>query len=125
MRLAPVCGTLLLLALLTPAGAFPPPGPAGAGPSSIRTPPAPLLGGTTYYVTATGAGPTCSHAEPCRQISTALALVHPGDVILVADGTYSAFKVDGVRTPSSAPITIYAQGTHATISPGPRDSITI
>jgi hypothetical protein len=76
-------------------------------------------------VTPTGAGPTCSRADPCRQISTALALVHPGDVVLVADGTYSAFTVDGVRTPSSAPITIYAQGTHATISPGPRDSITI
>jgi hypothetical protein len=120
LRCAPLCGALLAVSAHP---SFPPPGPPGAGPSPARTPPVPS--GTAFYVSPTGAGATCTRAEPCRQISSALALVHPGDVVFVADGAYSSFSIDGVRAPSTAPITIYAQGTGAMVSPGRRDSIEV
>ena len=95
----------------------------GAGPPTTRTPPTPT--GSAYYVATTGSGGACTQAAPCRQISDAVTLVHPGDVIFVGDGTYAAFTVDGLDGTAAAPITIYAQGTGANVSAGTRDSISI
>jgi hypothetical protein len=66
--------------------------------------------GTVLYVAPTGSDATnCTLASPCRQITKPLTLVHPGDTILVADGSYNAFTVDSVNGTSTNPITIKAR----------------
>lgn len=82
--------------------------------------------GIAWYVAPTGSdGNSCTSASPCRQISKALALVHPGDTIFVADGNYNAFTVDSLNGTAANPITIHAQGQNANIQPqtGVRDTI--
>ena len=59
----------------------------------------------------------CSLAQPCREIRRALELVAPGAMILVADGTYKGFDVDGVHGTPAGPITIKALGSGAQILP--------
>ena len=82
--------------------------------------------GATWYVAPTGADTNpCTQASPCRQVARALTLVHPGDTILVADGSYNAFTVDSLNGTAANPITIKAQGQNANIVPvsGGRDTI--
>ncbi len=74
--------------------------------------------GTLWYVTPNGSdNNSCTQGSPCRQIAKALALVHPGDTVLVADGNYDAFTVDSLNGTSTNPITIKAQGQNAVIQP--------
>jgi hypothetical protein len=45
--------------------------------------------GVSYYVSPSGSDTNpCSVANPCREIREALTLVHPGDIVHVADGQY-------------------------------------
>jgi parallel beta-helix repeat protein len=88
-------------------------------------------GAATYSVAPTGndANP-CSQVLPCREIRRPLTFVGPGDTILVADGTYKGFDVEGINGTAGAPITIQAQGTGAVIlvtndRPDNRDTIFI
>jgi parallel beta-helix repeat protein len=60
---------------------------------------------------------SCAQASPCRQITRVLALVQPGDTILVADGTYNGFTVSGLNGTAANPITIQALGQNADILP--------
>jgi hypothetical protein len=94
------------------------------GPAATRTPP--TATGKTYYVAPNGGGSACSQAFPCREISAPLEHTQPGDVVLVADGTYASFSVAGISGTAAAPIVIYAQGSAANVSPGgDRDSILV
>ena len=80
--------------------------------------PAPIVAGAVYYVNPLGSDtqpgtPTL----PLRQIRAALTRVHPGDLVLVADGSYLGFDVDTQVASSAAPITLKAQGTNALVLP--------
>lgn len=61
---------------------------------------------------------SCSAQAPCREITRALALVKPGSgaTILVADGQYQGFTVNGVKGTAEAPVTVKAQGKNAVIA---------
>ena len=73
---------------------------------------------SAYYVSPSGSDANaCSQASPCRQIRRALALAAAGDTILVADGSYLGFDVDGIHGTAARPITIRAQGTGAQVAP--------
>ncbi|MGE3543535.1 MAG: Ig-like domain-containing protein [Kofleriaceae bacterium] len=88
------------------------------GPRATRTPPA--ASGTTYRVSPNGgASAPCTTSQPCREITRALTLVHPGDVVLVDDGTYQRFSIDGLHATAAKPIVIFATGHAANIAPGP------
>src|SRR5215467_2049193 len=93
--------------------------------------PASAFAAQTWYVSPTGndAFPG-TQLQPFRQISNALTKVHSGDMILVADGTYRGFDVDGISGSNGAPIVIRAQGANAivqvtTTRPDNRDTIFI
>ncbi len=103
-----------------------------AGPLAGRTEPAAL--GRRFFVSPTGRDfNDCSSAAPCREIQRAAALATaPGDMILVADGEYAGFKLNGLRGEMSKPITIFATGRQAVVRPVPncekkncRDTIVI
>jgi parallel beta-helix repeat protein len=80
--------------------------------------PTPLAVGTEYYVSSTGSDANaCTISAPCRQIRRALSLVSAGSTILVADGSYLGFDVDGLHGTAGAPITIKAQGAGAQVVP--------
>ena len=82
--------------------------------------------GASWYVAPTGSdNSSCSQATPCRQITKALTIVHPGDTIFVVDGTYNAFTVDSLTGTAANPITIQALGQNANVLPqtGVRDTI--
>ena len=71
----------------------------------------------TYYISPSGIDTNaCSQASPCRQIRRALALATAGDTILVADGSYLGFDVNGINGTAVRPITIRAQGTGAQVT---------
>jgi parallel beta-helix repeat protein len=71
-----------------------------------------------YYVTTSGSDANpCTVALPCREIRRALTVVGPGDTILVYDGTYLGFDVDGKNGAPGAPITIKARGAGAVVVP--------
>ena len=75
-----------------------------------------LGAGLTFYVSPNGNDAnSCSQTLPCREIRRALALVGPGDTILVADGTYKGFNVANRHGLAGSPITIKAQGTSAVV----------
>ena len=88
-------------------------------------------GAATYYVSPAGSDANpCSITLPCREIRRPLTFVGPGDTILVADGSYKGFDVDGLHGTVAAPITIRAQGTGALVQvtndrPDNRDTIFI
>jgi parallel beta-helix repeat protein len=70
--------------------------------------------GVNYYVTPSGNDTNpCSAISPCRQIRQALTLVHPGDIVHVADGVYLGFTADSIAGSAAGPITLLAQGTNA------------
>lgn len=72
--------------------------------------------GTVLYVSPSGLnGNPCTAAEPCRQINTAVARAGPGDTVLVANGTYLGFELDGIAGRPGAPITITDPGHDAVI----------
>ncbi len=74
---------------------------------------------TTYYVSPSGNDATNpgSQAQPFRQIRKAVAVGHPGDTVLVADGTYLGFDVDSMSGTPSAPFIIRGLGGGATVVP--------
>lgn len=72
----------------------------------------------TYYVSPTGSDENRgSEAAPFREIRRAVQSTSAGDTILVADGTYLGFDVDGKEGAALAPITIKAVGTGAVVLP--------
>lgn len=95
---------------------------------------APQTTGRRFVVSPSGRDSNpCSEKAPCREIQRAITLATaPGDVVLVADGDYSAFVVDGLRGEVSRPITIFATGNRANVRSEPnckkkqcRDTIVI
>lgn len=78
--------------------------------------PIPLIGSQIYYVSPGGSdAQPGTQALPLRQIRAALAKVHPGDLVLVADGNYLGFNVDTVLATAAAPVTLRAQGTNVVV----------
>ena len=77
-----------------------------------------MMAAQTWYVSPTGndSFPGTSN-QPFRQISKAVTNTHPGDTILVSDGTYLGFDVNSRSGSNGAPITIRAAGTNAVILP--------
>ena len=74
--------------------------------------------GATYYVSPSGSDTNrCSAATPCREIRKALTLVHPGDIVHVADGSYLGFTAQSIIGSAGSPVTIQAQGTNAYVRP--------
>jgi parallel beta-helix repeat protein len=71
---------------------------------------------TTYYVAPGGSGPPDgSQAHPFAEIRDALAVAAAGDTILVADGSYKGFTLDGFHATAAARLTITAQGIGAQV----------
>jgi hypothetical protein len=69
--------------------------------------------GASYYVSPSGSDTNpCSAANPCREIRQALTLVHPDDIVHVADGLYLGFTAQSIIGGAGSPITILAQGTN-------------
>jgi hypothetical protein len=82
--------------------------------------------GASWYVSPAGSDTnSCTQSSPCRQISRVLTIVHPGDTIFVADGTYNAFTVSALNGTATNPISIQALAQNAQILPvtGVRDTI--
>lgn len=79
----------------------------------------PNVAGRRFAVSPRGNDKTdCSERAPCREIRRAIELARaPGDMVLVADGDYAGFVVDGLRGTASSPITIFATGRDATVQP--------
>lgn len=78
---------------------------------------APQTGGRRFAVSPAGRDSNpCTEKAPCREIQRVLNLAqNPGDLVLVADGDYSAFVADGLRGESSRPIVIFATGQQANV----------
>jgi len=93
-----------------------------AGPESVRT--VPKTAGRRFAVSPQGRDANnCSEASPCREIKRAITLATaPGDVLLVADGEYASFTVNGLRGEPSRPITIFATGHSAVVKSEPECS---
>jgi len=71
----------------------------------------------TYYVSPNGSsGNDGSQAAPWRQIRDALPHLAPGDVVLVADGSYLGFTMSDVVGTAGLPITIQATGINAIVT---------
>lgn len=69
--------------------------------------------GASYYVSPSGSDTNpCSATNPCREIRQALTLVHPDDIVHVADGLYLGFTAQSIIGGAGSPITILAQGTN-------------
>jgi parallel beta-helix repeat protein len=81
-----------------------------------------LLGGlvaqaTTYYVSPAGSdGNSGAQGFPLREIRKAISVAHPGDTVLVADGSYLGFDLDGMAGTPSAVFAIRAQGGGAVVT---------
>lgn len=90
-----------------------------AGPLAVR--PAAPKGGRRFFVSPSGRDTNdCSEAAPCREIQRAMALATaPGDVLLVADGEYRGFVLNGIRGEPLRPITILATGHAAVVKADP------
>lgn len=77
-----------------------------------------VVASQVYYVSPSGKDTQPgTQALPLRQIRAALTKVRPGDLVLVADGSYLGFDVDTLLGSNAAPITIQAQGTNAVVTP--------
>ena len=71
---------------------------------------------TTYSVAPTGSDANSgTAAAPFRQIRKAIAVGAPGDTVLVADGDYLGFDLDGMAGTALLPFTIRAVGTAANV----------
>jgi len=85
----------------------------------------------TYYVSPTGSSNNNGSASsPWRQIRDALPHVVPGDLVLVADGSYLGFTMEDINGAAGAPITIRATGLNCLVTvttdrPDNRDTIKI
>src|SRR5262249_16705487 len=74
--------------------------------------------GNVLWVSAGGDDPgSCTREAPCREVRRALLLAGPGDTILVGDGTYLGFDVEGKHGVLGAEIRIAATGAGAQIAP--------
>jgi parallel beta-helix repeat protein len=70
----------------------------------------------TYYVSPTGNDSNNgSFSHPFREIRAAIAVITVGDTVLVADGQYKGFDIDGKNGASKNPITLKATGLNAEI----------
>ena len=77
-----------------------------------------VVAGQTYWVSPSGNDvQPGTQGMPFRQIRKALSKVQPGDLVLVADGTYLGFDVDTLVASGAAPIIVQAQGSNAVILP--------
>ena len=71
---------------------------------------------STYYVSAAGVDTNPgTQALPFREIRKAISVSRPGDTVLVADGDYLGFDLESMAGTASAPFTIRALGTGATV----------
>jgi parallel beta-helix repeat protein len=76
----------------------------------------PRAQGRTLHVSPKGSDRNpCTRQAPCREIARAVALVRPGDVILVADGEYRHFAVEELRGTADRPVVIFATGAAARV----------
>jgi hypothetical protein len=109
-----------------PAGTSGSGGPATWGAGALTGTP-----GTTYYVSPNGSDTNAgTQTSPFRQIRAAVAVVKPGDTVLVADGSYLGFDVNTINGVAGQPITIQAQASAALVTattdrPDNRDNIFI
>ena len=78
--------------------------------------PSASLAARTWYVSPTGSDTNSgSPAKPFRQIQKAVTVIQPGDVVLIADGSYLGFTLDSFNGTSNAPILLQATGTNAVV----------
>ncbi len=89
------------------------------GPAMVRS--IPRMTGRRFAVSPRGDDThDCTEIRPCREIRRAIGLATaPGDLLLVADGEYASFEVNGLRGEYSRPITIFATGSHALVRSRP------
>lgn len=101
--------------------------PSAGGGQAPFIPPAPS-GAATYYVDdSTAASDTntgTSAGSPWRTLQHAASQVQAGDIVEVADGSYSRFTLSSVTGTSSMPIVFRASGTGAIINSGTSSSVT-
>ncbi len=87
-----------------------------AGCSALLASVAVALAATTYYVAPVAGGPPDgTQAHPFPEIRDALAVAVAGDTILVGDGTYKGFTLDGFHGTPGARLTIKTQGSSAQV----------
>lgn len=74
--------------------------------------------GATYYVTGTAAaGGNGTPAKPWREIRQAIPHLKPGDAVMVADGQYQGFTINGLHGTATAPIAFTAVGDKVELLP--------
>jgi len=106
-----MCICFLLMLAVVGCGEDAPVVPAASEEPEVIDPPA-----SGYYVAPGGNdGNAGDRSSPWRTLQHAANQVGPGDVVHVADGTYTGFQVRSSGTASS-PITFQAQGTAAIIN---------
>ncbi len=77
-----------------------------------------ICSAATYYVAPTGNDSgSGSQSSPFRQIRAAISRVHPGDNVLVSDGSYSGFDIKNIAGSNIAPIAIQALGASCVVTP--------
>jgi parallel beta-helix repeat protein len=73
---------------------------------------------TTWYVSPSGHDSSPGTlSQPFREIRRGITAAHPGDTVLVADGSYLGFDLDGMAGTPAAVVTIRAQGQGAVVMP--------
>lgn len=89
------------------------------GPVMARS--APYTTGRRFAVSPRGRDDhDCTETRPCREIRRAITLATaPGDLLLVADGEYASFEVNGLRGEPGRPIRIFATGKQAVVHSAP------
>jgi hypothetical protein len=58
------------------------------------------------YVSTTGTGTACTSGDPCGSLDEAYAVASPGDVVVVAAGSYGAQTIEHL-SPRSAPAVVF------------------
>lgn len=86
-------------------------------PGPVEARPAAPAFGRRFWVTPRGSDANdCTQRAPCREIQRALRFANaPGDVVLVLDGRYHRFTIDGAMGTPERPITIFALGKNAVV----------
>lgn len=100
---------------------------ASTGGGTAPFVPAPPSGTATYYVAdVTGASDSnsgTSPGSPWRTLQHAADTVQAGDIVEVADGSYSRFTLSSVTGTSGMPVVFRASGSAAIINSGTSSSV--